>query len=156
MNEKLSAYWSSREPREQVLLMACAVLILIAALYAIWSPLHQAKIRLERRLPQLQNEVTRSQTLASRWATMGGGAAQQDWRAAAQARLVTYGFNSQQAKLVSNEAGVQSWQFENVSFNPFMDWVGSLYNDFGVRIKTIKVTPLTPGQVTINVELNHP
>lgn len=156
MKDSLNTYWASREPREKNLLIAAAVLLCIALLYAVWAPLAKEQARLQRRLPQLQADVLKSQTLAARWSTLGGGNVQQDWRAAAQARLVTFGLSSQQAKLLPGAAGAQNWQFDDVAFNAFVDWLSSLYEDFGVRVKTIKISPQSPGQVSVTVELIHP
>lgn len=157
MMDQLKQYWATREPREQMMLGACMALIVVALLYALWAPLAREQQRLQRRLPQLQQEAQHMQQMADQWSASGSAkASQQDWRAASQARLVTFRLPSQQAKLLSSDAEVQRWQFDNVPFNSFLDWLTSLYNDVGVRVKTIKLTPTGPGAVNIMLELYHP
>lgn len=155
MIDKLKAYWLSRDSREQMLLAACSALVLLAILYAAWAPLSNERERLQRRLPQLQQDVAKMQTLVSRWQAVGGGSTQQDWRNAAQARLAMHGLQGPQSRMLGSTTDGQQWQFERVPFNSFLDWLTALYNEFGVRVKNISVTPVGAGVVTVKVELTH-
>lgn len=156
MMDQLRQYWISREPRERLLLAACSALLLLALLYGCWAPLAREQQRLERRVPQLQQDMQRIGQMAALWKDSSAGQPQQDWRAASQARLVTAGLPAQQAKLLGSDADVQRWQFDKVPFNAFLDWLTGLYNDAGVRVKSVKLLPAGPGNVTVTVELYHP
>lgn len=156
MMDRLMQYWISREPRERMLLAACCALLLLAVLYGCWAPLAREQQRQQRRVPQLQQDMQRMQQMAAQWKNSSASQPQQDWRAASQARLVTSGVSAQQAKLLGTDADVQRWQFEKVAFNAFLDWLGGLYNDAGVRVKSVRLEPAGPGNVNATLELYHP
>lgn len=154
MIEKLRAYWASRDPREQLWLAVGAALLLLAIIYLAWSPLAKERDRLQRRLPQLQADVARMQSLVGKWQA-AGGAARQDWRNATQARLSAHGIVGPQARMISSTSDSQQWQFDKVPFNSFLDWLSGLYNEYGVRVKSAVITPEGAGVVSVKLELTH-
>lgn len=63
--ERASAFWSSRNPREQALLAAGgAVLALVVGYSVLWEPAADGRERLSRSLPQLRAELAEMETLA--------------------------------------------------------------------------------------------
>lgn len=157
LTQRFHEYWAAREPRERVLLAGCAALLGLALLYALWAPLAREQQRQQRRLPQLEQEARRIEALAGRWKGLGAtsrGVA--DWRSASQARLVTLSLPSNQARLLGQDQDAQRWQFDNVPFNTLLDWLGGLYADAGVRVRSAKLTAAGPGNVSATLELYHP
>lgn len=156
LSQRMRDYWAARDARERLLLLLCGVLLLITVLYLAWLPLAREQERLQRRLPQLQQQVQRMQDLVQQWQAASPQTAGQDWRAMSQARLVAFRLPASQARLLANDSQSQRWQFDDVPFDAFLDWLTSLYQDAGVRVRSINLAPAAPGLARITVELHRP
>ena len=156
LQARLAAYWAERDPREQRLLTIAGVLLILVLLYALWAPLARQQARLERRIPELAQELASIEQSAARWRQAQGAGGQHDWRSATQARLVIHHLAPAQARLLSSEGNSQRWQFDKVTFNDWLNWLSSLYVDFGLRVKQADITPAGPGEIQAQVEIYQP
>lgn len=156
MKQRWLDFWAARDARERLLLGLCAGLLLLTLIYLAWVPLSRQQDRLQRRLPQLQQDVQRMQQLLEQWQALAPAAGQSDWQAAAQARLVAHGLPAAKARLLGADAQVQRWQMDDVPFNSMLDWMAGLYEEQGVRVRSIKLEPATPGHVNLTLELHRP
>lgn len=73
MKQSLSAFWSERNKREQNMLAAAAVVIVLGLLYVLFiDPALSGRADLEKKLPQLRQQAAEVQALSKEAAALGG------------------------------------------------------------------------------------
>ena len=156
LRERFEVFWASRQPREKTFLVALVAFVAVALLaQMLWSS-HQARARLKKQIPQLQQQV---ETLQRKATDLQQIKSQPPAAAPAEgsALLATMVAAAKAAALP--EAGSQL-QLEGprrvrlratLPFDRWLQWVAALQRDGQIRLVSCRVeATTTPGSANID------
>jgi len=136
--EQFKRWWQSITPREQLLAMISAIVVVIGILYwGIWSPLNNQLIDNKQQLERVQNTLNWTQEKATilRKANTGKvpekrGNLTQILNRSADNGNITF------SRIVNKGERVEVWITE-VEFNTFLRWVANLSHQHGIEVLNV-------------------
>jgi type II secretory pathway component PulM len=155
IGEALIAFWPERSRRERTVLATAGALVLAAALYALlWEPGLEARKRLSATLPRLRAQVEdmrlqkkevellrKAPAASSQGADLRALLRASVERSALQKSVERIEWRTNDRVLVAAAA---------VDFDQWLDWVGALQRELGVRLDSCEISALAqPGLVRI-------
>lgn len=150
-----TGFWKDRSPRERTVLVAAAVLVAGAALYALlWQPGLAASKSLSTALPRLRAQAEdmrrqQKEVLALR-KKVAGEPRRGDLKTLLQASAARTSFAQAIERSDSLAGGMVTLRIGAVSFDAWLEWVEGLQRDLGVRVETCRITALEqPGMVRV-------
>jgi general secretion pathway protein M len=157
--EALKQFWSERAPRERMVLVAGAVLLLGVLLYLIAiEPAWKGIARLERSLPlqraqaaELEALLAEVKSTKARPAVATMSAA--DARSALEGSLNKAGLKA--ARIVPLSEGDIQLTFSDVPISKWAPWLANAERELGARSTAVTVTgrDATPGNVDVDLAL---
>ncbi|MFL9628434.1 GspM family type II secretion system protein ExeM [Aeromonas jandaei] len=162
MMEKLQSWWQGITAREQRLVVAGSILLLVGLFY--WSVWHPLNNRIAERERQVQNQ---QQTLA--WlkekgeevlAMQGGQGRQIDTSGTLEGVVNRTSFNHKIkiARLQPQGQELQVW-IDTVPFDDLLLWLATLVEQHGIQVQIIELAreELAPGLVKVRrLQLSRP
>jgi general secretion pathway protein M len=153
LKQSLSVFWNERNRREQNLLSAALVVIVLGLFYVLLiDPALSGRNDLERKLPALHQQAAQLQALAQDTATLSGKAAAPApvvTRERLQASLAGKGLTPQSVVLSGELAKVQ---LNGVSFANLIDWLQEAQKSLRLSV-TDAVVDAQPQVDTVNASL---
>lgn len=157
---QLKARFMELHPRERIVVVAGAVLVLLTAVYMLaLAPLYRAINERDARVMQKQQDLAWMQSVASRLSTMSSV---QPTAASSGESMVVLIANSATSSNVSGALTGQTpdgpngvrVRFEGVSFDALVVWLGALQKDYGVSVTAAEINRTSQsGQVNANLTL---
>lgn len=157
--EALKQFWSERAPRERMVLVAGAVLLLGVVVYLVAiEPAWTGIARLERSLPlqraqaaELEALLAEVKTTKARPAVATMSAA--DARSALEGSLTKAGLKA--ARIVPLSEGDIQLTFSDVPVSKWAPWLANAERELGARSTAVTVTgrEATPGNVDVDLAL---
>lgn len=119
-----SAFWQERNPREQILILYAAGVMVLSLLYGtLVDPPLSGRIQLQKSLPSLRQQAAQLQAMAREVATLTASAGpppMEVTQPAIQEALERVGLK---ARSVSVNNDMVQLQFDSVSFSALMTWL---------------------------------
>lgn len=143
MKDALLRFWHARTPRERLVLVAAALLILVLAILYAWLPLQRDVAQLRQALPQLRAQAgqlrLQVQEVARLKALPAANREAGDLAAAVEQRALALGLRGQIESITPQHAGGIRVVLPQVSFDAWIDWVGDLQAHHGVRVESAQI-----------------
>lgn len=160
----MNAWFESLLPRERMFVMAAAVAIIFAVFwFALWQPLARSEADLGARIENWQTSLQELRPLRGRLLAPGS---QSSAGAAQNQSLVVIVDNtlrsrnlytSLQRSQPTNNNGIRV-EFDNVSFDDLVLWLGDLDNRYGLNVQTASFSQSTsnnPGRINASLTLER-
>jgi len=136
--EQLKTWWEGTSPREQLLTMISAVVMVIGILYwGIWSPLTERLDNSKIQLTRVQNTLNWTQQKATLLLqsdigkpSLSGRNLTQILNRSARQDNITF------SRIVTKADNIEVWITE-VEFNALLRWLANLENQHGVTVLNI-------------------
>jgi general secretion pathway protein M len=153
MKSGLTTWWQSRAPRERVVLLALAVVILIALYVSLVSTAMRVRPRLQANVLALRADATQLERFSSEIerlrTTRPPAASQTDLRTLLQAQAGSAGIGNAVVRIEVQDANRAQVVFGAVPFPEWLNWVVAL-NVQNIRLETCRVEALAnPGLVSV-------
>lgn len=155
-------WFANLEPREQKFVAGAGVFIIIAALYmGAWRPIDQAQTRAANGVETWQRSVETLRMLKGRISSSGGGQVSpsvinQPLVVIVDATLRARSMSApQRSQPTGNNIRVE---FENVSFDDVMLWLGDLHSQYALQVQSgsfTKTSNTGPGLVNAQLTLGR-
>ena len=154
-------WFAALEMRERVMVVACAIVVVIAALFlGVWEPLVKSRgDRLEAldRARSLSDRIEHAAILAgnSNQASAPGGNA--SLLAAIDQSSKQEPMNKAPSRIQpQGDREVRVW-FEDVSFDASVQWLARLQTQYGIQVQSLDIEPESaPGRVKFRASLVRP
>ena len=136
----MRAWWDTREPREQRLLLIGGIIVALLLAWAlVWYPLARSRDALRLRVEGQRADLAQMQALAARSSQLRGQGARSKVERQGKSLLALADATARGAQLANvlkrvEPAGAKSVRvsFEAASFDAIADWLDGLARDFGV------------------------
>jgi len=158
----MKTWFANLEAREQKFIIAAAVFVVMAALYmGVWLPVDKAQQRVHSGVDNWQRSVATLRQLKGR---VGSGAGSQVSPNNLTQPLVVVIDSSLRARNMSAPQRSQPTgndirvEFENVSFDDIMLWLGDLSNQYALEVKSgsfTRTTSQAEGRVNAQLTLGR-
>jgi general secretion pathway protein M len=160
----MNAWFESLQARERVFVIAAAIAIVFAVFwFALWQPLARSEADLGARIQNWQTSLQELRPLRGRLLAAGSqntGAAAQN-----QSLVVIVDntlrsrnlYSSLQRSQPTNNNGIRV-EFDNVSFDDLVLWLGDLDNRYGLNVQTASFSQSTsnnPGRINASLTLER-
>ena len=158
MKDQLIARWRAFSSKEQSILMALSLIMLVLLIYAfLWLPVQHGRERLSRVLPEKKLKLMMMRSQAGDIESLrrqfneisshaGGLKAAIEVSAKVNGLTPTFSPAAQ-----NNDANRLAIVLTQVSFDNWLKWVESLQSQHHVRVQSCKITPnAPPGLVNID------
>ena len=158
MKDQLIARWRTFSSKEQSILMALSLIMLVLLIYAfVWLPVQHGRERLSRVLPEKKVKLMMMRSQAGDIERLrvqfngirshaGGLNAAIEVSAKVNGLMPTYAPAAQ-----NNDVNRLAVVLTQVSFDAWLKWVESLQSQHRVRVQSCKITPsASPGLVNID------
>jgi len=151
--QNIERWYRARQPREQNILLAAAVVVPLLILYlAVWQPIAESRAGLHRELPRLReassqfsmqaDEAGRLRSRApARQGARSARAAVED--TAARAGITLQGIDSGAGDRTTIQVSV-------VSFDALSRWLGELASTEGLVVENLQMSAASEGQVKVD------
>lgn len=159
---QLKARFMALQPRERIVVIAGAILVLLTAIYMLGlAPLYQAISERDTRVMQKQQDLVWMQSVASRLSALGSA---QPAATSSGESMVVLIANSATSSNVSGALTGQTpdgpngvrVRFEGVSFDALVVWLGALQKDYGIHVTAAEINRTAQaGQVNANLTLTR-
>lgn len=158
----MKAWFADLEPREQKLVALAGVFILFAVLYmGFWRPIDTAQTRLSNGVQTWQRSVDTLRTLRGRIGLTDG--AQANPRALNQPLVVVIDSTLRARNMAAPQRSQPTGnnirvEFENVSFDDVMLWLGDLSGQYALQVQSASFTKTSssaPGRVNAQLTLGR-
>ena len=153
--EALSAFWAARSARERSVLLAGAVLVVLAALYAaLWDPAMTARQRLSATLPKLRAQLEdmrlQKREIEQLRKALGPSSQSADLRALLRAAAGRSPFPRAVERIEWRSGDRVVVAAASVGFDQWLEWVRLLQRELGVRVDSCEIAALPqPGMVRV-------
>ena len=155
----LEQLWRERNPRERWLIGLGLPLLLLALLYAyLWLPVQKERARLQRTLPelrasaaQLHQQAQEVQTLRQRVPASEAAANPADPVTVMRQAATEAGLPAPQIQ--PDNTGRLRVRFEQVTFNPLIQWLDILQRQHGLKVETLELGAAAGGPGRVNAQI---
>ena len=150
--ENFKAWWSGLVLREQQMVAACGVVLVVGILYwGVWTPIANAEAEAQRRLDGQQSTLTYVKQTANRIAGLkqsgGNNAFRGSLSAAVNQTAGAFGLTITRMQPQGNK--IQVWMDE-VPFDTLLNYLNELVQNKGLSLESLDLAESdTPGYVNV-------
>lgn len=162
MNSTLIALkkrWQALAPRERLALRSLALILALAMLGQLLWTAHERSQRLRRQLPVLEQQLALMRQGQAQWQELENNPAPPLPSLAEprvqQAILASTGELGGEARLQWEGGGLLRLQGQ-VPFDSWLQWLGRMQQEFGLRPTELHLQPRGPGRVQVDALLRGP
>jgi type II secretory pathway component PulM len=152
MKEAIRNFWQERSERERWIAAGAGALTLALILFFfVWQPINQERLRLHKRVPELQATLQRMQAQAHEVKSLQSRPKPVSLELALEESSKEIGLSNLKGAFRSDGPDRVRININTIEFNKWMAWMGKLQNERAIRIESAHVEALPePGMVKIN------
>jgi general secretion pathway protein M len=143
LKQSVAAFWAERNRREQNMLIAATVVVVLGLIYAlIIDPALSGRGELKERLPALRQQAAEVQDLSKEAAAMNrkaGVPAPALTQQSIEASLARKGLQAQNVTLTGETVRLQ---FNNASFSSMIDWLAEMQRTARLSVTEATISAL--------------